>query len=194
MSKQPYGNDHDSAELKQFFALMKQQTPLYSEFAEDITGLPWGEGRDAMGINFAEFHESIRADPTMIRRFAFRRDRQMLDIVARPNEILGYSWIWKLKLVLSLGIVALAIWVSGWFLLCLLLVPIIAGNSRRMFDVIITRAAGRSERAFCALFYSGLISVLVGGRNFFWEDSRGTAAFEDYRFSDPSGPAKTQNN
>lgn len=188
MENQPFGDQADSPELKQLHLVLKQRSPIFSEHAIDIVGLPWGS--EPMGRNYAELQKRLQINPTMIRRFAFRRDMDIFKLVTRPDEILGWWKIWILKFAMFVGILLLVVWVSWWFLLCLIFVPFIANSGRRL-DTIIIRAAGRSERAFCVLLYANQISVLVGGLNYYWEESQGRANFEDLGSSFPNSRPDT---
>jgi hypothetical protein len=188
METQPFGDKADSPELKQLHLLLKQQSNIFSEYAIDIVGLPWGS--EAMGRDYPELQKRIQANPTMIRRFAFRRDMDIFKLVARPDEIRGWWKIWMLRIAMFLGFVTLAVWASSWFLLGLLLVPFTANSGRRI-DTIILRAASRSERAFCILLYTNQISVLVGHLNYYWEESQGRANFEDLGSSFPDSRPTT---
>jgi hypothetical protein len=132
-----------------------------------------GEIPDFPYSNFDDLSQAFRTNEFHLHRHAYELVTGVFDILATPFERFMSSAYSMSFVVIPIASIALGYFVSWWFLLALLLIPISMRQGKKLYNRVIFRGAFESEAVFCFLYRIGQINVVSAdfhGPSYYWSD------------------------
>jgi hypothetical protein len=127
---------------------------------QDIAGFPFGAFSTSFPFaTFSELVASVMSGRCVVRRFAFRYDMDVFNILACKSYRLFFTTVMITTWVAPIVAIVLAFYYSGWWLMGLSCFFFGMKACKSMYYRTIIRSALTSEPAFCLLFYCSQIHV-----------------------------------
>jgi len=131
-----------------------------------------GEIPDFPCSTFSELTSALRSNRLELRRHAYELSSAVFSMLANRSERFWSDAYATSFVTIPIASLVLGYFVSWWFLLVLLLIPISMSRGKRLYNRVIFRCAYESESAFCFLYRIGQISVTMADSDkaYYWTD------------------------
>ena len=119
---------------------------------------------------FDALTQAFKQGAVLLQRFKYEINIELFETFATSFERFWFNAYTPSLAVIPLGAIALGYFVSWWFLLLVVLVPLSMKWTKNLYNRVIFRAAFGSELIFCFLYYIGTVNVCKadGSKNYFW--------------------------
>lgn len=131
-----------------------------------------GEIPDFPCSDFAELSSAFKSNRLHLQRHAYELSSAVFKMLASRSERFWSDAYATSFVAIPIASVVLGYFVSWWFLLALLLIPISMSRGKKLYNRVIFRRAYESESAFCFLYRIGQVSVMTADfdKAYYWTD------------------------